>query len=143
MKRWICSILVVTLLLPVLSATAFAHGHGGSHHQASAHCATDKVTKKKHTCKQKQSCADSCQYADENGDNICDNCGNKCADCGETRDENADGICDSCGKCSRYQDKDGNGVCDHQEDCANRKNAEKPKTVKKPGCHAVKHKNHH
>ena len=141
MKRWICSILAVMMLLPVLASTAFAHGHGHSSHHTSTHCTTYKVSKKKDTCKKNDTCLDSCKYADVDGDNICDNCKNKCAECGETKDENADGICDQCGKCSHFLDEDGDGVCDHQEDCANRK--EKPKTAGKAVCHTGKHNHHH
>lgn len=137
MKRWISSILVIMMLLPVLATTAFAHGHGHSTHHTTSHCTTYKA------CKQEKTCTDSCKYVDENGDNICDNCKNECADCGKTQDENGDGICDNCGKCSHFLDEDGDGVCDHQEECAKRKQEEKTKVVKRHGCYTGKHRNHH
>ncbi len=44
-----------------------------------------------------QDCVGACNYADENGDGICDSCGQSAADCAGRyyTDENGDGVCDN------------------------------------------------
>lgn len=143
-KRRFCVLLAVLMLLPVFAVTAFAHGHGHSGN-SHGHAAVHHPVNNQH-CTDKKSaagsgiCPDKCEYADENKDNICDNCGNRCGNCGETKDENADGICDSCGKCSHYRDTDGDGICDHQEEPEKTPPA---KPIKKHGHYGGKHKCHY
>ena len=49
---------------------------------------------------------------DDDGDGVCDNCGNYV-------DDNGDGVCDNCGTacrhaaCGNYVDDNGDGVCDN------------------------------
>lgn len=138
MKRVLCAFLAL-LMLPVLATTAFASGHGSGHgRRTHQNCAAVRQT-----AAAAETCEDSCRYADENGDGICDNCRNQCAGCGETGDENGDGICDSCGTCSHYADENQDGLCDHQADCATRKKAAEQTPVRRK-CHSGrKHRNHH
>jgi len=133
MKKMMCIILAVLILLPVFSVTAFASchgGHGNGRHGHSGYGKSfhyDNGNQKAHKNNAQQAhngvCAGKCDYIDENGDNICDNCKNQCAQCGETKDENSDGICDNCGKCSHYADENKDDFCDHQTECASRKKA--------------------
>lgn len=136
MKKWICTMLAV-LMLPVFATTAFAHGHGNHAQSAGQHCVSSNV------CVTNGTCVNSCQYTDENGDDICDNCNNRCADCGEVKDENTDGICDNCGKCSHYKDENRDGICDHQADCESRAKAACKTVSHKSSHHGGKHRNHH
>jgi len=120
MKKMICVMLAVLMLLPVFATTAVASGHGHGHHSScvqvnNQNCVNDK------TCVYNETCVYSCDYTDENGDNICD----------------------SCGKCSHHRDDNRDGTCDHQAECANRKNAVCNNTGKRSGYHGRKHRNHH
>ena len=48
-------------------------------------------------------------FIDEDGDGICDNCGNGVG----FIDEDGDGICDNCGNGAGFIDEDGDGICDN------------------------------
>ena len=145
MKRLLCAVLALLMLLPVFATTAFAAGHGHGRHVQSANqnCTSNQACGNNTDCASNETCTNNCQYADENGDNICDNCNNRCVECGETMDENADGICDYCGKCSHYTDENHDGICDHQAECENRKNAASKPIYTKTGHHSGSHRNHH
>lgn len=143
MRKVICSMLAVLLLLPVFATTALAHGHGGQRHTARQHCVAQQPCAPRNDCVTNGNCTDKCRFVDENGDNVCDNCKNQCAGCGETRDDNADGICDQCGKCSHYADENEDGLCDYQADCENRKNAVCKSAQTKSTHHGRRHRNHH
>lgn len=56
-------------------------------------------------------------YADQDGDGLCDACGNGSGSCPGYTDADGDGVCDSYGSgaCPGYTDADGNGVCDTYE----------------------------
>lgn len=105
MKKLLSAALAVIITASMLGVTAFAHGghHGGGYHRSTKivyHCEKD------------------CTYCDEDGDGICDNCGNKGYYCSEDCnyiDEDGDGICDNCdtkGVCS-YRPKTRRGRCHH------------------------------
>ena len=140
MKRMLCVMLAVLMLLPVFASTAFAHGGHG--HAAQQRCVSNQVCKNNDNCVTNGNCTNNCQFADENNDGICDNCKNQCVNCGEAKDENADGICDDCGKCNHYADENNDGVCDHQANCENRKNAACKSTYRKSGHRGGRHGHH-
>lgn len=48
-------------------------------------------------------------FIDEDGDGICDNCGNGVG----FIDEDGDGICDNCGNGDGFVDEDRDGICDN------------------------------
>lgn len=96
MKKFISVFLFVLMAASMLGMTVSAHGgHHGRHHSS------EKVKIVYH-------CAENCTYCDEDGDGICDECGNYgyyCEkDCAFT-DDDGDGICDNC---------DTKGVCSYK-----------------------------
>jgi len=73
MKRMICAMLAVLLLLPVFATTAFAHGHGGHSghgHAVQQPCVTRQPCVPENNCVTNGNCANKCQFVDENGDKI-------------------------------------------------------------------------
>lgn len=151
MKKWICGILAAALLLPVLSATAFAAGHGykNGHHGSGCaqtetrRCVKSTAAQSAASCAKKETCAEPCRYVDENGDGICDNCKNQCTECNAVLDENGDGICDKCKKRCHYRDADNDGICDQQETCGQRKNAVHRNAAVRKGHHNGHNGKHH
>ena len=85
-KKMFVTLAALVLAAAALAVPATAHGHGGWNGD----------------CRQAVSCLDAdgtCgrgNYADEDGDGVCDNCG---AACGYRHyaDEDGDGLCDNCG----------------------------------------------
>ena len=85
-KKMFVTLAALALAAAALAVPAAAHGHGGWHGE----------------CRQAVSCLDAdgtCgrgNYADEDGDGVCDNCG---AACGYRHyaDEDGGGLCDNCG----------------------------------------------
>ena len=101
MKKLLSVILAVITAASMLGVTAFAHG---GHHEKGHHSnARVKIV---------YSCGEDCSYCDEDGDGICDECGNYgyyCTkDCTFT-DDDGDGICDNC---------DSKGVCSYKSKAA-------------------------
>lgn len=91
MKKILTFVLTAALVL-ALVPTAFAHGnHNGKHQPAEPQ---------------------TCRFADENKDGICDSCG-RCFGKNAV-DQNGDGICDNCGEAcdGHWTDEDGDGICD-------------------------------
>lgn len=107
MKKLVSVFLSVLMTASMLGVTASAHGG----HHGRGHCGSTKVKIVYH-------CENDCTYCDEDGDGICDECGNygyycekDCSYC----DEDGDGICDNCdtkGVCS-YKPKTRRGRCHH------------------------------
>lgn len=80
---------VFAVLALTVSMTGIAVSAHGGHHRGSR--GSSKIV---------YFCEEDCTYCDEDGDGICDDCGNygyycekDCSYC----DEDGDGICDSCG----------------------------------------------
>ncbi len=109
MRKLICMLLALTVLLAAGIPGAFAHhgGHGGHH-------AYRRQTAAQQTL---------CQFLDDNGDGVCDNHGtDTCRHPGrcsqetcEFTDEDQDGFCDSCKGFSPEPgsgDRNGDGRCD-------------------------------
>ena len=103
-KKMFVTLAALALAAAALAVPAAAHGHGGWNGD----------------CRQAVSCLDAdgtCgrgNYADEDGDGVCDNCGTACG-YRHYADEDGDGFCDNCGiACGyrHYADEDGDGVCD-------------------------------
>ncbi|MDE6133655.1 MAG: hypothetical protein K2G04_09845 [Oscillospiraceae bacterium] len=108
MKKLLSVFLSVFMTASALGVTAFAHsGHHDRGHHSSA-----KVKIVYH-------CEKDCTYCDDDGDGICDECGNygyyctkDCSYC----DEDEDGICDNCdtkGVCSYRPKMSRHGRCHH------------------------------
>ena len=104
-KKKFVTLAALALAATALAVPAAAHGHGGWNGD----------------CRQAVSCLDAdgtCgrgNYADEDGDGVCDNCGTACG-YRHYADEDGDGFCDNCGiACGyrHYADEDGDGVCDN------------------------------
>ena len=104
-KKMFVTLAALALAAAALAVPAAAHGHGGWNGD----------------CRQAVSCLDAdgtCgrgNYADEDGDGVCDNCGTACG-YRHYADEDGDGFCDNCGiACGyrHYADEDGDGVCDN------------------------------
>ena len=104
-KKKFVTLAALALAATALAVPAAAHGHGGWNGE----------------CRQAVSCLDAdgtCgrgNYADEDGDGVCDNCGTACG-YWHYADEDGDGFCDNCGiACGyrHYADEDGDGVCDN------------------------------
>ena len=79
-----------------------------------------------------------CQHVDANVDGICDNCGRNQKerplqnDCGGNYvDQGNDGICDHAGNRGRYADPDRDGICDHTARRGQNKDYEADKTDRK------------
>lgn len=104
MKKLLSILTVLALTVSMAGLSVSAHGHHrGGHHGSTK-------TKIVYHCEK------DCSYCDEDGDGICDECGNYgyyCEkDCTFT-DEDGDGICDNCdtkGVCS-YRPKTRRGRC--------------------------------
>ena len=85
-KKMFVTLAALALAAAALAVPATAHGHGGWNGD----------------CRQAVSCLDAdgvCgrgNYADEDGDGVCDNCGTACG-YRHYADEDGDGVCDSCG----------------------------------------------
>lgn len=85
-KKMFVTLAALALAAAALAVPAAAHGHGGWNGD----------------CRQAVSCLDAdgtCgrgNYADEDGDGLCDNCGTACG-YRHYADEDGDGVCDSCG----------------------------------------------
>ena len=85
-KKMFVTLAALALAAAALAVPAAAHGHGGWNGD----------------CRQAVSCLDAdgtCgrgNYADEDGDGVCDNCGTACG-YRHYADEDGDGVCDSCG----------------------------------------------
>lgn len=88
-------------------------------------------------------CGKGCDFTDEDGDGICDNCENRRYYCEEDcsfNDIDGDGLCDTCGNSGYYCGKDctfidgdGDGICDNCDTkgvCSVR-----PKAKSKGHCH--------
>lgn len=105
MKKLLSILTVLALTVSMAGMTVSAHGHHGGRRGS---------TKAKIV----YHCEEDCLYCDEDGDGICDKCGNYgyyCEkDCAFT-DEDGDGICDNC---------DTKGVCSY-----------KPKLSRSKHCH--------
>ena len=137
MRKIICTLLAVALVLSAGVPTAFAaHHHGGHHGGHNGSCVQEK------TCSQDGNCVGNCQFVDEDGDGICDNCENICPDCQEAKDTDGNGICDGCDKCNHFKDENGDGICDHHHT--------KPQSSGNCGSgshkhshHSGRHKHHH
>ena len=86
MKKMFVTLAALALAAAALAVPATAHGHGGWNGD----------------CRQAVSCLDAdgtCgrgNYADEDGDGVCDNCGTACG-YRHYADEDGDGLCDNCG----------------------------------------------
>lgn len=113
MKRWITSLLAVTLVLAIMATPVFAAGPRQGQHFTDADgdgvCDNSK----------------SCQYVDENQDGICDHRTTRCfVRCLMDREGRAYccGTAETCPRSGLYQpgngnqfiDEDGNGVCDNR-----------------------------
>lgn len=108
MKKLITLIIVLALTVCAVGTVVSAHG---GHHRGSGGCGNTKV-------KTVYRCAEDCTYCDDDGDGVCDNCGNYGYYCEKGcafTDEDQDGICDNC---------DTKGVCSY-----------KPKARSKRCCH--------
>ena len=85
-KKMFVTLAALALAAAALAVPAAAHGHGGWNGD----------------CRQAVSCLDAdgtCgrgNYADEDGDGVCDNCGTACG-YRHYADEDGDGVCDNCG----------------------------------------------
>ena len=85
-KKMFVTLAALVLAAAALAVPAAAHGHGGWNGD----------------CRQAVSCLDAdgtCgrgNYADEDGDGVCDNCGTACG-YRHYADEDGDGLCDNCG----------------------------------------------
>ena len=85
-KKMFVTLAALALAAAALAVPAAAHGHGGWHGE----------------CRQAVSCLDvdgTCgrgNYADEDGDGVCDYCGTACG-YRHYADEDGDGVCDNCG----------------------------------------------
>ena len=85
-KKMFVTLAALALAAAALAVPATAHGHGGWNGD----------------CRQAVSCLDAdgtCgrgNYADEDGDGVCDNCGTACG-YRHYADEDGDGLCDNCG----------------------------------------------
>ena len=103
MKKLLAAILTAVFLLPAGAASVFAQRQ--DHNETAPHREERRV------------CT---QYADTNGDGICDNFGSAhCthADCDTFVDANGDGVCDNFGSahcthadCDTFVDANGDGV---------------------------------
>jgi len=106
MRKFICVLLAVMMILSAGVPAAFAAHHG--HHRR---CIVPQVQ-----AAPEDTAAEYCRFTDENQDDICDNCDNICSNCEKGRDEDCDGICDSCSKvchkCDGAKDADDDGICD-------------------------------
>lgn len=105
MKKLLSILTVLALTVSMAGMTVSAHGrHGGRRGSTKA-----KIV---------YHCEEECSYCDEDGDGLCDECGNKgyyCSDDCAYIDEDGDGICDNCdtnGICS-YRPKTRRGRCHH------------------------------
>lgn len=101
--------IVTVLALTILTAGMTVSAHGGHHGRGYRDNTKVKIV---------YHCQEDCTYCDDDGDGICDECGNygyycekDCSYC----DEDGDGICDNC---------DTKGVCSY-----------KPKTARRGHCH--------
>ena len=85
-KKMFVTLAALVLAAAALAVPVAAHGHGGWNGD----------------CRQAVSCLDAdgtCgrgNYADEDGDGVCDNCGTACG-YRHYADEDGDGVCDNCG----------------------------------------------
>ena len=85
-KKMFVTLAALVLAAAALAVPAAAHGHGGWNGD----------------CRQAVCCLDAdgvCgrgNYADEDGDGVCDNCGTACG-YRHYADEDGDGVCDNCG----------------------------------------------
>ena len=85
-KKMFVTLAALAFAAAALAVPAAAHGHGGWNGD----------------CRQAVSCLDAdgtCgrgNYADEDGDGVCDNCGTACG-YRHYADEDGDGLCDNCG----------------------------------------------
>ena len=104
-KKMFVTLAALVLAAAALAVPVAAHGHGGWNGD----------------CRQAVSCLDAdgvCgrgNYADEDGDGVCDNCGTACG-YRHYADENGDGLCDNCGTACGYRhyaDENGDGLCDN------------------------------
>lgn len=105
MRKLICSMLALALVLSAGIPTAFAHN--GNHHSG---CVREG------NCPQMDAGPETCVFTDADGNGICDNCKNVCPNCPEGKDEDKDGNCDTCGSCPHASDSNGDGVCDNHGD---------------------------
>ncbi len=131
MKKLICAVLALTLLLAAGVPTAFAHGGGHRNCTKNDWCYQDGSCIKGTRCSSGGSCVNHCRFADEDEDGICDNCQSQCLNCQEGKDEDGNGVCDSCGVCSHYLDEDQDGICDRH---VQREQAE-TQTTRQPACY--------
>ena len=96
MKKLLSVILAAAMAASMLGVTVSAHGHSSKGHH------TTVKTKIVYHCQE------DCTYCDDNGDGICDDCGNYgyyCEkDCTFT-DDDEDGYCDNC---------DAKGICSYK-----------------------------
>lgn len=97
MKKLLSVILTAVMTASVLCVTVSAHGghHSKGHHSN----ATTKIVYR---------CEKDCTYCDNDGDGICDDCGNYGYYCKKGctfTDEDEDGICDNC---------DTKGICSYK-----------------------------
>jgi len=134
MKKWICVMLAVILLLTVFTTTVFAsgHSHGNGNRKdgiqdSIRNCVSKDVCLNKDICIQNQNCSNygicvnGCDFVDDNGDTFCDHCGQR----------------------SHHWDDDKDGICDNREDCDIFQKAADSNGGKKAGHHGRKYKNHH
>ena len=95
-KKMFVTLAALAFAAAALAVPATAHGHGGWNGD----------------CRQAVSCLDAdgtCgrgNYADEDGDGVCDNCGTACG-YRHYADENGDGVCDYCGGVHTVQRRGG------------------------------------
>lgn len=130
MKKIISMVFLLILLLSAAMPTAYA-AHHGNHQYGKTHSRSGR---------NQENCTNSCTFADENGDGICDNCKNVCPDCKTGKDKDGDGTCDDCGRCCHYADADNDGICDHQTNGARHKISQN--SVKKSHCGKIRNRHH-
>lgn len=101
---------VITVIALAVSMTGIAVSAHGGHHGRRQRGSDVKIV---------YHCTEDCTYCDNDGDGICDECGNYgyCCekDCSYI-DEDGDGICDNCdtkGVCSYKSKKVRRGHCHH------------------------------